>query len=100
MTLDLSLITKLDEKPKTQKRVTRSVKESGIVGGNNLIVLTALTENGVMTAKDMVCYLDWPYPKCAKCLFDLVRLELAEKVGKTSDGLFIYSVKRKSDEND
>lgn len=93
--LDISLITKPEEKPKHQKRVTHSVKETGLVGGQNLIVLTALVENGAMTTRQMAEYLDWHMPKCASRLCDLVRLELAEKIGLTNEGRILYAAKEK-----
>lgn len=91
----------LDSEPKRTKRVTRSVKESGLIGGMHLEVLTALRENGAMCYRQVAAYLDWPAGKCGTKLSDLVRHGLAEKTGQFNEGRTIYAAKeRASDEKD
>ena len=95
--LDLSLITKPEEKKKPPKRVTHSVKETGLVGGLNLEALTVLVEHGAMCRNQLSEHLDWTRQRSSNRLADLVRLELAEKTGETNEGCAVYAAIKKDE---
>lgn len=93
--LDLSLIIKPKDNPTRPKRVTPCTKKSGKVGGQNLIGLIALTENGAMCRVELAKYTDWPLTKCSRILSDLVRLGFAVKTQENNQGRTIYAAKEK-----
>lgn len=90
--LDTTLLN--SKKPKT-KRVTHSVKETGLIGGYNLVALTALKEQGAMCRNQLAEATGMTQAQASIRLQDLFRHELIEKTGAMNGKRHVYRAKEK-----
>lgn len=94
--LDLKVIQRPEEKPKPPKRVTHSVKETGLIGGRHLVMLTAMVEHGPLCRRKAAQVTDFRLEICSALLSDLVRHELAYKTGEKIEGRTLYAAKERN----
>lgn len=90
--LDVRLLS--STRPNT-KRVTHRVKETGLIGGYNLVALTALKEQGAMCRNQLAEATGMTQAQASSRLQDLLRHELIEKTGAMNGKRHVYRAKEK-----
>lgn len=76
--------------PPEPKRVKRSVKETGIIGGRAGKVLEALRTHGPLTRNEAAEKAGIYKHHASQCLSDLCRHELAERTDDVRGKCFVY----------
>lgn len=90
--LDVRLLS--SKRPKS-KRVTHSVKETGLIGGMSLVALTTLKEQGEMCRNQLADATGMTKIQASNKLQDLFRHELIEKTGAMNGKRHVYRAKEK-----
>lgn len=72
------------------KRITRSVKETGIIGGQAGKVLEALRTHGPLTRNEAADKAGLQKHQASHSLHDLCRHELAERTDDVRGKCFVY----------